>query len=197
MKTVEPFNIIIAGTGGQGVNTLTTIIWQLCQMSGFYCTGALFKGGAQRMGTVYSEIRVFFETCNDKGMYSTEILSGCANLIIGMEPWETLRYQRYFNSKTMIIANSSIEPFYLERTGLLKLDDPVALLNSLPCTVNCSNYTQESDQIFQNRAMVNYLMGFHVLKKRLLPFTIDSFNTLFLEKVVLADSIIKKIKDYT
>jgi len=196
MNHINSFNIIIAGTGGQGVNTLTDIFWKLCEYSGYYCTGAVFKGGAQRMGTVYSEIRIFFTPTDDAIMYSSEISPGCGNLIIGMEPWETLRYKKYINSKTVVIVNSSIEPFYLEREEDFKLEDPVKALDSLDCKIEIKNYTNEADKIFKNKKMVNYLIGIKAIKTGVLPFTIDSFNTMFIKKVFLSDSIIMKIKDY-
>ena len=51
MKT-SILNIIVCGTGGRGVQTLSNLIRKLANKSGYRCEGATFKGGAQKMGTL-------------------------------------------------------------------------------------------------------------------------------------------------
>ena len=45
-----PFNLVIAGVGGQGVATLAKVFWLLASRSDLHCQGSMVKGGAQRLG---------------------------------------------------------------------------------------------------------------------------------------------------
>ena len=76
------YNIIIAGTGGQGVFTLSNVLRSLCAKSGYQCQGATFKGGAQRLGSIHSELRIIFKSDSNKSIFSSQIAKGSLNLLI-------------------------------------------------------------------------------------------------------------------
>lgn len=54
------FDMIVAGIGGQGVNSLVKVLAEFLQQSGFFCQFTIHKGGAQSLGSVYAELRVCF-----------------------------------------------------------------------------------------------------------------------------------------
>src|ERR1017187_2708718 len=111
-----PYNIIIAGVGGQGVNTLTRIVCDICEQKGMKCQSSMFKGGAQRLGSIHSELRIFSDGNPYYNFYSSQIKIGDLDLLIGLEPWETLRYSHYFNQKTSIFMNTRISPLFFGRS---------------------------------------------------------------------------------
>jgi len=97
-------NIIIAGVGGQGILTISTIIDYAAMKEGLKIKQAEVHGMSQRGGAVQSHLRI-----SDLEIFSDLIPYGQADMIISMEPVETLRYLPFLSSKGIII--SALEPF--------------------------------------------------------------------------------------
>lgn len=108
------FNIIVAGTGGQGVVTLSNLIRKMAKDNNFECQGSTYKGGAQRMGTVYSELRLRPKT-EKSTIFSSQIPAGKVDVLIGLEPAETLRFAFRCYEGTKVITHSIPEKLYIER----------------------------------------------------------------------------------
>jgi indolepyruvate ferredoxin oxidoreductase beta subunit len=91
----DPLNLIITGVGGQGNVMISLIIANAFVRDGYFVTVGETYGASQRGGPVMSHMRISRET-----QYSPFIPDGCADIILGMEPVETLRMLgRYGNSK--------------------------------------------------------------------------------------------------
>lgn len=101
----KPFNIIIAGTGGQGLITLLQIIAEAAIIQGFDVKTAELHGLSQRGGSINTHIRV------GEKVYSPLIPLGSADLILSLEYLETLRAIPYSNSKTTFLINCYSLPF--------------------------------------------------------------------------------------
>jgi len=99
---MKEFNIIISGTGGQGVLTLQNIIAEAAVRQGYDVKTSELHGLSQRGGGISSHIRF-----GDK-IYSPLVLQGEANLVIGLEPLEALRVCYYGSkaNKTVFLVNS-------------------------------------------------------------------------------------------
>ena len=78
-------NIIIAGVGGQGI--LTAIIDLAAMNNGLQVKQAEVHGMSQRGGAVESHLRI-----SDTEIFSDLIPRGKADLILSIEPMESLRY---------------------------------------------------------------------------------------------------------
>src|SRR6185369_8468064 len=76
-----PFNLVIAGVGGQGVATLAKVFWLLASRSDLHCQGSMVKGGAQRLGTVIATLRLFPTQAEDFAEYSPETPAGKLDLL--------------------------------------------------------------------------------------------------------------------
>jgi len=113
-------NIIIVGTGGQGVIWLSNSIRELAEINGWSCVGASFKGGAQKMGTVYSELRL--QPKNNTQIISSQIPDNDVDVLIGLEIWETLRMSNRCQIKTKVIVSDNTERLYVERNHIVKLN---------------------------------------------------------------------------
>lgn len=100
MKT----NIIIAGVGGQGILTISSIIDLAAMHSGLQVKQAEVHGMSQRGGEVQSHLRI-----SDSIIYSDLIPLGQADIIISVEPLEALRYVPFLKEDGTII--SATEPF--------------------------------------------------------------------------------------
>lgn len=97
-------DIILCGVGGQGILSIATIIGEAATKTGLYLKQAEVHGMSQRGGDVQSNLRLSTEP-----IHSDLISLGKADLIISMEPMESLRYLLYL-SKTGTIVTSS-KPF--------------------------------------------------------------------------------------
>ena len=97
-------DIILSGVGGQGILSIATIIGQAAISNGLYLKQAEVHGMSQRGGDVQSHLRI-----SDKPIYSDLIQKGKAQLIISVEPMESLRYLPYLSPEGWLITNT--KPF--------------------------------------------------------------------------------------
>ncbi len=101
-----PLNLIIAGVGGQGNVLASQILGRAAVQKKFRVTIGETFGLSQRGGPVMSHIRISRER-----NYGPLIPANMANIIIGLEPLETLRILMEFgNEETIFITNS--RPIY-------------------------------------------------------------------------------------
>lgn len=91
-KVMKEYNIVITGIGGQGVMTLAMVLAEAAFKEGLDVTTAELHGLAQRGGTIPCHVRF------GKKIFSPLVLEGKADLVIGLEPLETLR-AAYYGSK--------------------------------------------------------------------------------------------------
>ena len=103
-KTIDQFNIIIVGTGGQGLITLLQIIAEAAASEGFDVRTSELHGLSQRGGSVEVHIRF------GKKIYSRLVAQGKADLILSLEAQESLRAAYFANSKTVFLINKHFVP---------------------------------------------------------------------------------------
>jgi indolepyruvate ferredoxin oxidoreductase, beta subunit len=127
MSTTFSYNLIVAGLGGQGVNTLTRTIFELAAAAGRPCQGAVFKGGAQRAGTIHAELKIY-GAGGDHVHASNQIRDGSLHLMLGLEPHEALRFTRFFSDRTAFVIHDAPVPFHAERRTASPPRDPVTEL---------------------------------------------------------------------
>jgi len=100
--TADPLNLVICGVGGQGNILLSGIVGGAYLKKGYYVTIGETFGAAQRGGAVFSTVRV-----SKKREAGPLMPDGHANLILGLEPLETLRLlEKYGNPETVCISNT-------------------------------------------------------------------------------------------
>lgn len=97
-------NIILSGVGGQGILTIAAIIDLAAMTEGLKVKQAEVHGMSQRGGAVQSHLRI-----SNTEIFSDLIPFGKADLILSVEPMESLRYLPYLSSKGTIVT--AIQPF--------------------------------------------------------------------------------------
>lgn len=97
-------DIILAGVGGQGILSIATIIGSAAVASGLYVKQAEVHGMSQRGGDVQSNLRI-----SDKPVASDLIALGKADIILSVEPMESLRYLPWLGESGWLITN--VTPF--------------------------------------------------------------------------------------
>jgi indolepyruvate ferredoxin oxidoreductase, beta subunit len=101
-EVIMPLNLIIAGVGGQGNVLASQILGKAAVQKGFRVTIGETFGLSQRGGPVMSHVRL-----SDGGECGPLIPPNGADLIVGLEPLETLRVMEEFaHRKTVLIVNS-------------------------------------------------------------------------------------------
>jgi len=94
------YNLMTCGVGGQGLMLVSNILGLTCAEFGLEIRTAETHGLAQRSGSIYTHIRI-----GDK-VYSPIIPYGEADVLLGMEAIETLRYIEYLKPDGNIILNN-------------------------------------------------------------------------------------------
>lgn len=95
-------DIILAGVGGQGILSIASIIGMAAIDDGLYLKQSEVHGMSQRGGDVVSNLRI-----SDKEIASDLIPEGKADMVISIEPMESLRYLPMLNINGWLITNSS------------------------------------------------------------------------------------------
>ncbi|PLX05388.1 MAG: indolepyruvate oxidoreductase [Marinilabiliales bacterium] len=100
MKT----DIVLAGVGGQGILSIAATIGMAALQNDLFLKQSEVHGMSQRGGAVQSHMRV-----SDKPIASDLIPQGSADLILSVEPMESLRYLSFLNKDGWLVTN--ITPF--------------------------------------------------------------------------------------
>ena len=110
-------DIIIAGVGGQGILSIAATIGLAAVEQNLFLKQSEVHGMSQRGGDVQSHLRL-----SDKEIHSDLIPYGKADLIISVEPMESLRYLPWLAADGWIVTNSVPYiniPDYPEKDALL------------------------------------------------------------------------------
>ncbi|GHT31073.1 indolepyruvate oxidoreductase [Bacteroidia bacterium] len=117
-------DIILAGVGGQGILSIAAVIGEAALKEGLYMKQAEVHGMSQRGGDVQSNLRL-----SDRPIASDLIPKGQADLIISLEPMESLRYLPYLKKDGWVVTNSV--PF-INIPNYPEIDKVEAELDKLP-----------------------------------------------------------------
>ncbi len=94
-------NIILAGVGGQGILTIAAILDTAALNNGLFFKQSEVHGMSQRGGAVQSHVRI-----SDGEIYSDLIPKGKADMILSMEPMETLRYLPFLAKDAWLLTDT-------------------------------------------------------------------------------------------
>jgi indolepyruvate ferredoxin oxidoreductase beta subunit len=109
VRKINQFNMVIVGTGGQGLITLLQVISEAALLEGKEIRTSELHGLSQRGGSVEVHIRF------GKQIYSPMVAAGGADLILALEMQEVLKGVNFANRKTDFLINKFIVPIPLEK----------------------------------------------------------------------------------
>lgn len=102
---MKPYNIYIAGVGGQGVIKTSQVLGLACVLKGIDIVMSEIHGMSQRGGSVPAEIRI-------GDVLSPLIEESDTDLLIAFEPSEAIRTQKKLSKKTKAVVNTKpVIPF--------------------------------------------------------------------------------------
>lgn len=99
MKT----DLILAGVGGQGILSIAAIVGAAAIEKGWNLKQAETHGMSQRGGAVMSHLRIA-----DRPIASDLIPLGGADVILSVEPMESLRYLPWLSTEGWLVSNSTV-----------------------------------------------------------------------------------------
>ncbi len=124
MKT----DLILAGVGGQGILSIAATIGMAALDNNLYLKQAEVHGMSQRGGDVQSNMRI-----SDNEIFSDLIPKGGADIILSVEPMESLRYLPFLSKDGWLVTNTT--PY-----------------NNIP------NYPNEDEVINEIKKQKNYIL---------------------------------------
>lgn len=162
----DPWNMIIAGVGGQGNVLASQILGQMLVTEEYFVTIGETYGLSQRGGSVMSHLRI-----SRRGQFSPLIPKGTCDFVMGLEPTEALRVlQQYGNANVQLLINTrpihsmdviAGNAVYPEVNTVL---EKVHNLSQRVWTINATEIALEmGDPIFSNMVMIGALSVLELL----------------------------------
>jgi len=135
---IMKYDVILAGVGGQGVLSVASIIARAAMSEGLEVRQSEVHGMAQRGGAVLAHLRT-----SDKKIPGDLVPKGGADLIISMEPLESLRYISYLKPEGVLVTAS--DP-YNNITDYPETESIYSAIKSLPVwrIINASLIAKEA-----------------------------------------------------
>jgi len=160
MSKSKEINIIICGTGGQGVVLVSELLGNAAVNGGAEVKGSEVLGMAQRGGSVFSNLRIG----------STAIApmtpEGKVDILIAVEPSEALRNIQYLARGSVVVLNTTtIKPYtyYLGMSGYPTSEEIVAQLKKVTdriITLDATSLAKEAGSVqAANVVMLGALFG--------------------------------------
>ncbi|MFH0711334.1 MAG: indolepyruvate oxidoreductase subunit beta [Candidatus Aenigmatarchaeota archaeon] len=170
---MKDFNLVIVGVGGQGILTLGNIVAEAAMKEGFDVKTSELHGLAQRGGPIPCHVRF------GKKIYSSIVMEGDADLVIGLEPLEALRAAYYGSKKkktvfvfdTWRIIPSSILTQKEAYPSLKEIQKDLKKFGSKAVSLNASDIAKKETErvVYTNVYLLGYCVG-----KKLIPLKKNS-----------------------
>ena len=109
------YDILIAGVGGQGVVLASRMLALAAMKAGFHVSTAETIGMSQREGSVSSHVRIGDE------ISGSLIPVGQADLLLGLEPAETVRNLPFLREGGKVLVNTHPIPRHRNLLGALSM----------------------------------------------------------------------------
>ena len=174
------YQIFLAGVGGQGILSVTDILCNAAVEMGFGVRGSETHGMSQRGGNVFSNVRF-------GDIYSPLIMERSADILIGFEPTEALRYANYIKPDGVILVNTHPIPspsFILSKNTYSPIETILTELKSY-CTniypLDATKYATE--------------LGRPIIQNIIMLGTLSAVPKLPIENSVLKNALKKQFKE--
>ena len=157
---MNEINIIICGTGGQGVVLVSELLGEAAVNGGLAVKGSEVLGMAQRGGSVFSNLRLGGD------VVAPNTPEGKVDVLVAVEPSEALRNINYLAKNSVVVLNTTtVKPFtyYLGTSGYPETDDIVEGLKKVTgriITMDASGLAKEAGSLQStNVVMLGALFG--------------------------------------
>jgi indolepyruvate ferredoxin oxidoreductase beta subunit len=159
---VSPFNIYMAGVGGQGIGLLSEVMLRAADHAGLAVKGVDTHGLAQRGGSVVSHVRI--GDC----MHSPLIAAGEAHLTVALEIHEALRavLEAAADGTVLVYYDTVWQPLAVRLQAASAVDaDALAAL----CARRNIRMVPVADATLPDVRMQNIVVLAEIARQRLVP----------------------------
>jgi indolepyruvate ferredoxin oxidoreductase beta subunit len=153
-------NIIICGTGGQGVVLVSELLGNAAVNGGVAVKGSEVLGMAQRGGSVFSNLRLGGD------VIAPNTPEGKCDVLVAVEPSEALRNIQYLAKNSVVVLNTTtVMPFtvYLGKSGYPTPEQIIGKLKEVTnriITLDASGLAKEAGSLqAANVVMLGALFG--------------------------------------
>jgi len=160
MNQIQTTNILVVGVGGQGVMTASEILSEAAISQGFKVKKTEVAGMSQRGGVVSSHVR--FGTT----VLSPEIPPGEADILVGFEAAEAMRWSHYLRPKNgthsggvAMINRLKLEPPIVSLGLFAYPDDPVAAVRGRELEVHAFDAGEIARELGDLRLVNTIMLG--------------------------------------
>ena len=178
----DKYDIILAGVGGQGVLSVAAVISMAAMKDGYTLRQSEVHGMAQRGGAVLAHMRI-----SRSEIYSDLIPRGSADVVLSMEPMESLRYVDYLKPEGRLISASAP---YENISDYPDPDDIHSQIKSLKqsCIIDAKALAKEAGTMKAvNMVMVGALSSTMDIKKESIVEAIKELFAAKGEKIIEAN----------
>jgi indolepyruvate ferredoxin oxidoreductase beta subunit len=167
----RPFNVVVAGVGGQGILRTASLIAGAAHQQGFDVSVGETFGAPRRGGTVLTHIRLG-PIRSEQSAASVGVLTGplvprnMADVLVGLEPLELLRAAPYLNPATNVLLNAHTQlPVDViagktEYPALSTIEARIRIICAKLWTVDAVELAQKTAEVRTvNTVMVGVLAG--------------------------------------
>jgi indolepyruvate ferredoxin oxidoreductase beta subunit len=171
----EPINLIITGVGGQGNILISKLLGQALMEDGYTITIGETYGATQRGGSVASHVRI----SREKIPYSPVTPRGKADIVLGLEPSESLRMLTAFGYPGTYVVTNKRPVHSLEvAIGEAEYPTPETIRNCMGLLSSKAWYIDASEFALGlgNALLTNIVMTGAFIGTKLLPLDRDKIE---------------------
>ncbi|MCP5159785.1 MAG: indolepyruvate oxidoreductase subunit beta [Gammaproteobacteria bacterium] len=166
-------NILVVGIGGQGVMTAAEMLARTALSQGYDVKKTEVAGMAQRGGVVSSHVRF------GPKVYSPQIDPGAADLLIGFEAAEALRWQPYLRMTGVAMVNTLRLVPPVVSAGLYDYPaDPITGLAATGIEVHAFDAGAIADELGNSKLVNTIMLG---AISDYLPFPAEALKACIVE----------------
>lgn len=173
------YDLVLCGVGGQGVLSVAAIIARGAMMEGLKVKQGEVHGMSQRGGAVTATMRISSEE-----IYSDLISTGQADMILSMEPLESLRQISYLKKNGQLVTAK--DPF-INISGYPQEEKLLKVIQDIPSSIIIDTKSlalEAGSQRAQNMVLVGSASKFLPIKEDIFLKAIENVFFRKGEKIV-------------
>lgn len=153
------YDIMIVGIGGQGTILASNILGEACLIEGRSVRGAETHGMAQRGGSVESHVRI-------DGKFGPLIAPGTADLLIGFDMLEGLRYSHFLKPEgKMVLSRRMVVPtsVFVQGLAIPSEEDIIGKLSRTRlCLIDAEGVAREAGSVLAANVVMLGAASHHI-----------------------------------
>lgn len=176
----DPMNTVVAGVGGQGNLAISSMVGDALIDKGYFVAIGETYGASQRGGAVMSHVRVSSEI-----QYGPLIPDGGADIVIGMEPLETLRILGMYGNPEVITVVNPRPTFPLTVTsGEISYPDLDMIINNIKALSKKTYIVKatEEAQKMGNPMLANVILVGSLVALDMLPLDFETLEPIIKDR---------------